>query len=110
MRRHSVWSVLGLVLLMATPALAQKFTASVRGTVSDPTSAVIAGAKVTLKNEATGVARSVTTNSDGNYSFPDVPVGSYRIEVESAGFKTEVRSKVTLTVADVRNVNVQLQP
>jgi len=95
---------------MATPALAQKFTASVRGTVSDPTSAVIAGAKVTLKNEATGVARSVTTNSDGNYSFPDVPVGSYRIEVESAGFKTEVRSKVTLTVADVRNVNVQLQP
>src|SRR4029453_14107781 len=110
MRRHSLWSVLALALLVATPAFAQKFTASVRGTVSDQTSAVISGAKVTLKNEATGVSRSVTTNSDGNYSFPDVPVGSYRIEVESPGFKTEVRSKVTLNVADVRNVDVQLAP
>jgi len=110
MRRHSLWSVLGLLLLWASPALAQKFTASVRGTVSDQTTAVISGAKVTLKNEATGVSRSVTTNSDGNYSFPDVPVGSYRIEVESPGFKTEVRSKVTLNVADVRNVDVQLAP
>src|SRR3954471_20623599 len=110
MRRHSPWSVAALVLFLATPALAQKFTASVRGTVTDPTTAVVAGAKVTLKNEGTGVTRSVTTNSDGNYSFPDVPVGSYRIEVESAGFKTEVRSKVTLNVADVRNVDMQLQP
>ena len=110
MRRHSLWSVLGLLLLWASPALAQKFTASVRGTVSDQTTAVISGAKVTLKNEATGVSRSVTTNSDGNYSFPDVPVGSYRIEVESPGFKTEARSKVTLNVADVRNVDVQLAP
>ena len=79
-----------------------------RGTVTDPTTAVVAGAKVTLKNEGTGVTRSVTTNSDGNYSFPDLPVGTYRIEVESPGFKTEARSKVTLNVADARSVDVQL--
>jgi hypothetical protein len=104
------WLSLGaFLLLLAVPAFAQKFTGSIRGTVTDPSGAVIAGAKVTLKNEATGVARSVVTNSAGNYLFPDMPVGSYRVEVESPGFKSEARSKVAINVADVRAVDVQLQ-
>ena len=49
MRRHSLWSVLALVLLLATPALAQRFTASIRGTVTDQSNAVIAAAKVTVQ-------------------------------------------------------------
>ena len=50
----------------------------------------------------------MTTNSAGNYSFADLPVGSYRVEVEAPGFKTEVRTKIGLSVADVRAVDVQL--
>ena len=82
-----------LVLLMSVPAFAQKFTASIRGTVTDTSNAVVAGAKVTLKNEETGLTRTQTTNTAGNYSFPDIPVGSYRVEVELPGFKSAVRTQ-----------------
>ena len=101
--------LVALVLLLAMPAFAQKFTAAIRGTVTDPTDAATSGAKVTLLNEATGVSRTVTTNTSGAYSFPDLPVGSYRVEVESAGFKTAVQTKVVINVADVREVNVKLE-
>ena len=82
-----------LLLLLAVPAFAQRFTAAIRGHVTDPSRAAIAGAKVTLRNEGTGLARSVTTNEAGNYSFPDLPVGSYQVEVTFAGFKKEVRTR-----------------
>src|SRR5258708_5329527 len=97
-----------LVLLMSVPVFAQKFTASIRGTVTDTSNAVIAGAKVTLKNEETGLNRTMTTNTAGNFSFPDLPVGSYRVEVEFTGFKTAVRTKIGISVADVRAVDIQL--
>ena len=94
---------------MAVPAVAQKITAAIRGTITDPTGAVIAGAKVTVKNEETGLTRTASTNSAGNYNFDQLPVGSYRIEVEQAGFKAASRSKIVLNVADVRAVDVALQ-
>src|SRR5438552_1225058 len=97
-----------LALLVSVPAYAQKITGTIRGTVTDPTGAVIAGAKVTVKNEDTGLTRSGTTTSAGIYSFAELPVGSYRVEVEHPGFKAEVRSRVALNVADTRAVDVQL--
>src|SRR5512140_3559384 len=102
-------SLVALALILAVPVFAQKFTASIRGTVTDPTEAAVSGAKVTLANEETGLTRTVSTNPAGNYSFADLPVGSYRVEVEIAGFKTAVRSKVEINVADVREVNVRLE-
>ncbi len=98
-----------LVALIAAPVVAQRITASIRGTVTDQTDAVIAGAKVTVKNEDTGLTRTSATNADGNYSFSELPVGSYRVEVEQAGFKSAVRSRVTLNVADTRAVDVKLE-
>ena len=76
-----------LALLVAVPAYAQKITGTMRGTVTDPTGAIIAGAKVTIKNEDTGLTRSVTTTSAGIYSFAELPVGSYRVEVEHPGLQ-----------------------
>ncbi|HKC12130.1 MAG TPA: carboxypeptidase regulatory-like domain-containing protein, partial [Vicinamibacteria bacterium] len=98
----------GSLVVFAVPAVAQKITALIRGTVTDPSSAVIARAAVTVTNEDTGLTRSVTTNSAGIYAFPELPVGSYRIAVEAAGFTSAVHSKIALNVADVREVNVQL--
>jgi Carboxypeptidase regulatory-like domain len=92
----------------AVPAAAQKFTASIRGTVTDPTNAIVAGAKVTAKNEETGLSRTMETNRDGNYSFPDLPLGSYQVEVEAKGFTTSVKTKIGLSVAEVRAVDFQL--
>ena len=97
-----------LILLFAVPALAQRSTATIRGVVSDPTNAVVSGAKVTIKNEDTGLTRSGTTNASGIYSFTDLPVGSYRLEVEYPGFKSEVRSRILLNVADNRAMDVEL--
>ena len=101
-------SLTTLLLLLAAPAFAQRFTAAIRGNVTDPSSAVIAGAKVTLENEGTGLTRTATTNEAGNYSFPDLPVGSYQVGVTFAAFKSAVRTGIVVNVADVREVNVQL--
>src|SRR5438552_19039362 len=109
MRRQSQWLIASLLLLLtAAPAYAQRITASIRGTVTDPTSAVVAGATVTVRNEATGLTRTTKTNSAGNYSFDELPVGSYRIEVSFSGFKSAVKSGIVVNVADVRAVDMQL--
>ncbi len=101
-------SLTALLLLLAGPALAQRFTAAIRGTVTDPSHAVIVGAKVTLRNEETGLARTAATNEAGNYSFADLPVGTYEVEVAFAGFKSAARTGIVVNVADVREVNLQL--
>jgi hypothetical protein len=109
--RHQRLSFLAatLIVLVAGPVLAQKITATIRGTVTDPSGAVIEGAKVTVKNEDTGLTRVSDTNSEGLYSFAELPVGNYRVEVEQAAFKSSVRSGIRLNVADTRAVNVQLE-
>jgi hypothetical protein len=109
--RHSrlTFLVAFLVAALAVPVLAQKITGTIRGTVTDPSGGVIAGAKVTVKNEDTGLTRVSETNSEGIYSFAELPVGSYRVEVEQAAFKSAVRSRITLNVADTRAVDVQLE-
>src|SRR6185503_4390705 len=98
----------GFLFLLAVPAMAQRTTATIRGVVSDPTNAVVSGAKVTIKNEDTGLTRSGTTNASGIYTFQDLPVGSYRLDVEYPGFKAESRSKIVLNVADNKSLDVQL--
>src|SRR5215470_12439729 len=102
-------ALLTLVLSsLAGPALAQRFTATIRGTVSDSSGGVVPGATVNLKGEDTGLARSTVTNAAGNYSFTDLPVGTYQVSVELSGFKAEARSKIALNVAEVRQVDFQL--
>jgi hypothetical protein len=97
-----------LLVLLAVPALAQRTTATIRGTVTDPSGAIIAGAKVTVRGEVTGLTRSAQTNAAGLYSFDELPVGSYAITAELTGFKSAVITNVVLNVADVRAVDVQL--
>jgi hypothetical protein len=95
--------------LCAAPAFAQRTTATLRGTVLDPSHAIVAGAKVTLIGEDTGQTRTTTTNGDGVYSFPELAVGSYRLSVEATNFKSAVRTHVSLNVADDRAVDIELE-
>ncbi len=76
-----------LSVLLVANAFAQA-NSRISGTVTDATGAVIPGAKVTAKNEATGVTHTQTTTGAGLYSFPGLPVGSYSVMVELTGFKT----------------------
>ena len=95
MRRRSTPLLLpgaAVCLLLANgPAHAQMSTGTILGQVTDPTGAVVPGAKVTATNVDTSSSRSGTTNAEGSYRFPAMPVGNYRIEVSKQGFKTVQR-------------------
>src|SRR5580692_10031717 len=90
--------------LTTSAALAQMSTSQISGTVTDESGAVIPGAKVTIRNEATAAADEQTTSAAGVYAFPALTVGSYTISVELAGFKTGKRTGETLVVGTPLNV------
>jgi hypothetical protein len=102
------WIAVGILVLFAVPALAQKTTGTIRGTVTDPTNAVVVGAKVVAKNEQTGLTQTAETNAVGIYAFAQLPVGSYEVSIERAGFKKAIRTKIILNVDSTREVDVQL--
>jgi carboxypeptidase family protein/TonB-dependent receptor-like protein len=87
-----------LILALAVCVWAQTANSRISGTVTDATGAVVAGAKVTAKNEATGVTYTQATTSAGLYAFPSLPVGSYAITVEMRGFKTTNQMGLILQV------------
>src|SRR5258708_3004047 len=97
------------VLLTAALSFSQTSTTALSGTIYDSSGAVVAGATVTATNDATGVALTQTTNNAGLYSFPSIPVGSYTLTVEMAGFKTVRRTGITLVVGTPATVNVTLE-
>ncbi|HEX5475254.1 MAG TPA: carboxypeptidase regulatory-like domain-containing protein [Vicinamibacterales bacterium] len=97
-----------LLALTAAPAVAQRTTATLRGTVTDPTHAIVPGATVTITNHDTGLTRTMPTNEAGVYSFSELPVGRYTVTVELQGFKTATRTDIVLNVADNREMNFQL--
>ena len=98
-----------LFVLVSCAAFAQTSTSRITGIVTDPQSAVLAGAKVTAKNEATGVTYTAITNSSGNYSFESLPVGSYEIKVEAQGFRTYSSTANVLSVGSPLVVEIPMQ-
>src|SRR5271163_3162866 len=71
-------------------------TASISGTVTDSSGAVIAGATVTATNVDTAVATTLTTNTQGFYSFQELPLGRYTVNVSKSGFKAYSETGVVL--------------
>jgi hypothetical protein len=80
----------------------------VTGSAYDESRAVVPGVTVTLSNVANGFTRTVTTNSEGVYQMPDVPVGTYQLRARKAGFKSVVVQTLTLEVAQVARVDLSL--
>ncbi|OGS04385.1 MAG: hypothetical protein A3G41_06970 [Elusimicrobia bacterium RIFCSPLOWO2_12_FULL_59_9] len=105
------WIVLLLILVLArvNHLNAQVSTATISGTVSDLTGAVIPGTTVRVRNVETGVARTLTTNVGGRYSAPELIPGRYELEVTAPGFQTMIRRGITLTVGREAVVNLTLQ-
>ena len=101
--------IIGICLLLSPPVQAQFETATVLGTVRDQNGAVLQGARVTLRNPATGITATATTDGGGDYSFPSVKIGTYRVTAELQGFSTGAVEKVTVTVEARQRVDVTLQ-
>src|SRR5712671_3452538 len=98
------------VLLASVSPAAQTFRGTILGTVTDPSGAVVAGAKVTVKNMGTGLERTTDTSTDGSYALPELPIGTYIVTVTQAGFQTSVTTGVTVDVAGERRVDATLKP
>jgi Carboxypeptidase regulatory-like domain len=107
-RRSAALLLAVIGLLVSIPAFSQSTGGRILGRVADPTAAVLAGVKVTLTNEATGVARDTQTNANGDYTFVEVVPGSYRVEYELTGFKKSVQKSVTVDVNQVVTLNQTL--
>ena len=90
------------------PATADNLYAAIRGTVVDPTGAVVAGAKLTATNTATGVSYSATTSQNGSFSFQQVPIGDYSVRAEQSGFKAYQASGIHVDLNQIYNLDIKL--
>lgn len=97
-------------LFVCVGASAQTSTSTINGTVKDANGAVVAGATVTARNEATGVTQTQQTTEAGIYSFPSLPVGLYTITVERSGFKRAQKTGNDLEVNTPLTVDMILEP
>jgi Carboxypeptidase regulatory-like domain len=99
--------LIGLAML-STMAFCQE-TASIVGTVTDPSGAAVPGAKVEITNTETGLVRAAITNATGSYAARELAIGHYSVRVESPGFKTHELTGITLNVNDTVRADVALQ-
>ena len=97
------------LLCSANPAWGQEVTASITGTVSDPSGAAIAGATVTAKSVERGLTYSAETNDSGIYRIAQLPVGSYELKVEKSGFASSAYPAFVLTLNQVARIDVALK-
>src|SRR6202140_4174786 len=93
----------------AAPANAQVSGATLSGLVTDEQGGPVANATISIKNAGTGVAREVTSNSDGIYSAPNLLPGEYEVTVTSTGFQTLTEKGITLTVGGEQALNLKMK-
>jgi outer membrane receptor protein involved in Fe transport len=95
-----------LLILLAIPVVAQLPTATILGEAKDASGGVLPNATVTVTNVDTGLTRTVKTSDDGEYRFPELPVGRYEVKGEHAGFKIVTRKGITLEVTQQAVINL----
>jgi hypothetical protein len=102
------FAVLALIACACLPLGSQTTFGSITGTVTDQSEAVIPSVVVTVINDINGEQRRVTTQETGVFHIADLPVGSYRVRIESEGFRGQERTGVFLNANQVVNIDVQL--
>ena len=101
--------ILALLTLAAQFSAAQLFPGRIAGTVRDVQGAVVAGATVKLANMATGIERAVVTNQNGEFNFPELALGTYRLTAAKPGFQTTAVTAITTSLGQVNTVNPVLK-
>ncbi|HKY06498.1 MAG TPA: TonB-dependent receptor [Blastocatellia bacterium] len=99
-----------VVSSLVCPAFAQVSTGDVTGRVLDPQGGVVADATVTARNIATGLTRTTTTNDAGEYTFTQLPPGTYEIAVEAKGFSRALQKDFEVNVGTKPTLNFDLKP
>lgn len=110
LRNRSFFFCLLVCASLLTPTLAfTQATSSIRGTVSDPTNAMVPGVSITLENVGTGATRTTLSDDTGSYQILQIPPGTYRIRAELSGFKTVVRDNLQLLVNTPTTLNMKFE-
>ena len=109
-RLHRLFAIGLVVLASAGLAYSQAVNATMLGTVTDSTGAVVPNAKVTITETRTDVVHPTQTNESGNWIIPNLPPGIYAASVEATGFKKETRRDIALVVDTTTRVDIQLTP
>src|SRR5581483_6142740 len=107
---RSLCILIVIACLTAGFGWSQAVNATLVGTVTDTTGAVVPNAKVVATETNTSFVHNAQTNESGNYIFPDLPPGIYSVSIEATGFKRESRPKIELRVDSTVRVDAQLQP
>jgi hypothetical protein len=100
--------IFAFVFLAAASLAAQTFRGTILGTITDQSGAVLPGAKVTVRNVATGLERTTQTSADGSYAVPELPIGTYAVTITQSGFQTSVTNNVAVDVAGERRLDAAL--
>ncbi len=103
-----ICSLIFAVVFATSAAFGQSSHGALAGTVTDPTGAVIPGAKVTVVEEARGTKSETVSTSSGDYRFTELPVGSYRVTTTAVGFSTATATGVQVTVNSTAALDVKL--
>ena len=109
MRSFLFVACLSVCLVVSRPSFSQTTNATLGGTVSDPTGALIPGVEVTAKNIGTGIANTAITNESGAYQFASLQTGTYEVNAVLPGFQTATFNKVTLGGAQQVRLNFTLK-
>jgi hypothetical protein len=97
-----------VALFLPGPLWGQRMSASISGTVTDPSGGVIPSARVTATNAGNGAVTTVETNAEGFYEIRNLEPGSYRVTVEMTGFQSYEQTEITLQAGQPRTINVSL--
>jgi outer membrane receptor protein involved in Fe transport len=109
MKSHRVLVRIGWILLTFCAAAWAQDTASITGTITDPSGAAIPNAKVAVRNAEHGINRTSTSNGSGDFLIASLPIGSYDLIVTAPGFKKYEAQGVVLRVAEKARINVALE-
>jgi hypothetical protein len=101
--------ILAALFLFATGLAAQVSSGTLTGIVTDPSQARLPKVGLKLTNEATGVVLAATTNAQGEYTYPLLDSGRYRLEVEASGFQKFTRSDIVMELGRVVRLDIALQ-
>lgn len=101
--------LIAVAFCCASAAMGQTITGAIRGAVTDPSGAVVAGASVTATDVATGVTATTVTDRNGYYNFQFLPIGPYTISATASGFKTADVSQFNLQIDQIAKIDVRLQ-
>src|SRR5580693_4648790 len=109
MRSVKTLTLFLMALLTSSNVAGQQITGSIRGTVSDPSGAIVRAATVTAKQIETGLTRVAITDHQGEYVLVELPIGHYQLEVQAKGFRTYLQQGISLDVNETAAVDVHLK-